>query len=63
MKLCGKMRDPGNEVETLHVNRGQMSIFFDSKIDSKYQIMTSQLITSFHNVDLKFLNSKFFVLL
>ena len=37
--------------------------FFDNKIDSKYQIMTSQLITSFHNVDLKFLNSKFFVLL
>ena len=36
-----------------------MFISFDSKIDSKDQIMTSQLMTSFHNVDLKFLNSNF----
>ena len=36
-----------------------MSIFFDNKIDSKHQIMTSQLMTSFHNLDQKFLNSIF----
>ena len=29
-----------------------MSIFLRTKIDSKYQIMTPQLMTSFHNLDL-----------
>ena len=37
-----------------------MSIFFDNKIHSKYQIMTSQLMTSFLNRDEKFLNLNFF---
>ena len=36
-----------------------MSIFFDSQIDSKYQIMMSQLVTSLQNVDWKLLNSNF----
>ena len=36
-----------------------MSILFDNKIDSKFQIMTSQLMTSFNNLDQKFLNSIF----
>ena len=37
-----------------------MSIFLTTKLTANFKIMTSQLMTSFHNPDQKFLNSIFF---
>ena len=34
--------------ETWQVNRGQMCILFDNIIDSKYQVMTSQLMSTLY---------------